>query len=94
MWTPEANKEGYDAGSAMQYVDKLKGRLLLYYGTSDNNVHPSNSLQLIKALQAAGKSFDLQVGPDQGHSGVNQQRMMEFFIDNLVARPAMAATDQ
>jgi len=94
MWTPEANKDGYDAGSAMQYADKLKGRLLLYYGTSDNNVHPSNSLQLIKALQAAGKSFDLQVGPDQGHSGVNQQRMMEFFIDNLVMRPALAATDQ
>ncbi|HEY7287924.1 MAG TPA: DPP IV N-terminal domain-containing protein [Vicinamibacterales bacterium] len=94
MWMPEANKDGYDAGSAMQYADKLKGRLLLYYGTSDNNVHPSNSLQLIKALQAAGKSFDVQVGPDQGHSGVNQQRMMEFFIDNLVTRPALAATDQ
>jgi dipeptidyl-peptidase-4 len=94
MWTPDANKDGYDAGSAMRYSDKLKGRLLLYYGTSDNNVHPSNSLQLIKALQAAGKSFDVQVGPDQGHSGVNQQRMMEFFIDNLVTRPALAATEQ
>ena len=77
----------------MQYVDKLKGRLLLYYGTSDNNVHPSNSLQLIKALQAAGKSFDLQVGPDQGHSGVNQQRMMEFFIDNLIVRPAVVTSN-
>jgi dipeptidyl-peptidase 4 len=56
----------------------------LYYGTADNNVHPSNSLQLIKALQQAGKTFEVQVGPDQGHSGVNQQRMMEFFIENLV----------
>jgi dipeptidyl-peptidase-4 len=61
----------------------LKGRLLLYYGTADNNVHPANSLQLIDALQAAGKSFELQVGPDRGHSGVNQDRMMEFFIDVL-----------
>ena len=26
-------------------------------------------MQLIQALQRAGKSFDVQVGPDQGHSG-------------------------
>ena len=47
-------------------------------------------MQLIKALQAAGKSFEVQVGPDAGHSGVNQQRMMEFFIENLVMRPERA----
>jgi dipeptidyl-peptidase-4 len=29
----------------------------------------------------------VQVGPDAGHSGVNQQRMMEFFIENLIMRP-------
>jgi hypothetical protein len=29
----------------------------------------------------------VQVGPDQGHSGVNPQRMMEFFIENLIMRP-------
>ncbi len=84
MWIPEENKDGYDAGSAMTYADKIKGRLLLYYGTADNNVHPSNSLQLIQKLQQLGKSFDLQVGPDLGHSAVNSQRMMEFFIENLV----------
>jgi dipeptidyl-peptidase-4 len=90
MWIPEENKEGYDAGAAMTYVNNLKGRLLVYYGTADNNVHPSNALQLIKALQQAGKSFEVQVGPDQGHSNVNQQRMMEFFIENLVMKPAAA----
>ena len=87
MWIPEENKEGYDAGSAMTYANNLKGRLLIYYGTADNNVHPSNAMQLIKALQQAGKSFEVQVGPDQGHSNVNQQRMMEFFIENLVIHP-------
>ncbi len=91
MWTPDGNKDGYEAGAAITYADKLNGRLLLYYGTADNNVHPSNSLQLIKALQSAGKSFDLQVGPDLGHSAVNQERMMEFFIDNLVLHPAVSA---
>jgi dipeptidyl-peptidase-4 len=87
MWIPEENKDGYDTGAAMTYANNLKGRLLIYYGTADNNVHPSNSMQLIKALQQAGKSFEVQVGPDQGHSNVNQQRMMEFFIENLVIHP-------
>ena len=91
MWIPQENKEGYAAGSAMTYAKDLKGRLLLYYGTADNNVHPSNSMQLIRALQQAGKSFEVQVGPDLGHTGVNQQRMMEFFIENLVLHPAAAA---
>ena len=40
-----------------------------------------------EALQQAGKSFEVQVGPDAGHSGVNNQRMMEFFIENLIQHP-------
>lgn len=84
MWIPQENKAGYDAGSAMTYADKLAGRLMLYYGTADNNVHPSNTMQLIQALQRAGKSFEVQVGPDQGHTSIRQERMMEFFIENLV----------
>ncbi len=87
MWTPEGNRDGYDAGNAMTLAKNLRGRLLLYYGTADNNVHPNNTMQLVKALQAAGKSFELQVGPDAGHTSVNIDRMMEFFIENLVMRP-------
>jgi dipeptidyl-peptidase 4 len=83
MGLPADNKEAYAATSVMSFVPNLKGRLMLYFGTADNNVHPSNSLQLITALQRAGKSFDLQVGPDLGHTPLRQERMMEFFIDNL-----------
>ena len=86
MWLPQENKEGYDKGAVMTYAKSLKGRLLIYYGTADNNVHPNNSMQLIQALQRAGKSFEVQVGPDQGHGSVNRDRMMEFFIENLVLR--------
>ena len=92
MWIPQENKAGYEAGSAMTHARELKGRLMLYYGTADNNVHPSNAMQLIAALQAAGKSFDVQVGPDRGHSGVNQERMMEFFIENLLMKAQVPLT--
>ena len=86
MWIPQENKDGYEAGNAMKYIDNLKGRLMIYFGTADNNVHPTNAMQLIQALQKAGKSFEVQVGPDAGHSGLRPDRMMEFFIENLVLR--------
>ena len=84
MWIPQENAEGYDAGSAMHYAADLQGRLMLYYGTADNNVHLSNTMQMIAALQEAGKNFELQVGPDRGHTGLNRDRMMEFFIESMV----------
>jgi dipeptidyl-peptidase-4 len=83
MWIPQENAKGYDAGSTNTYAAQLKGDLLLYYGSADNNVHPSNMMQMVAALQAAHKHFELQVGPDRGHSAVNSQRMMEFFIQSL-----------
>jgi dipeptidyl-peptidase-4 len=91
MWIPQENKDGYEAGSAMKYASNLKGRLMLYYGTADNNVHPSNMMQLIASLQQAGKSFEVQVGPDRGHSGINSDRMMEFFVENLILNRGSAA---
>ena len=89
MWIPQENAAGYDAGSTLKYVNNLKGRLMLYWGPADNNVHPNNMMQLIQALQKAGKSFDVQVGPDLGHTGLNADRMMEFFIENLKPRTAV-----
>lgn len=80
----ENNLKGYEASSLMNYAKDLKGELMIFYGTNDNNVHPANSLQLIQSLQKAGKSFEVQVGPDQGHTALNTFRMMEFFIQHLV----------
>ena len=40
MGLPQQNDAGYQAGSAMTHAGALKGRLMLYYGTADNNVHP------------------------------------------------------
>lgn len=86
MDLPQDNEAGYDAGSALAYATDLRGRLMIYYGTADDNVHPANALMLIQALQKARKSFEVQVGPDRGHTGLDRERMMEFFLENLVLR--------
>ena len=87
MWIPQENADGYDKGAAMSYAKNLSGRLMLYYGTLDNNVHNNNMMQLVQSLQRAGKSFELQAGPDLGHTSLNGGRRMEFFIENLVQHP-------
>jgi len=84
MGTLDNNLEGYEKSSVMGMVDQLQGELLIFFGTADNNVHPSNSLQLIKAFQDAGKSIEVQIAPDGGHTALNRDRMMEFFIKHLV----------
>lgn len=81
---PGPDAAAYDRAAVLTYAGQLIGDLLIYYGTSDDNVHPKNALQLIKALQAARKSFEVQVGPDRGHTAVDQTRMMEFFIERLI----------
>jgi dipeptidyl-peptidase-4 len=86
MWTPQENKIGYDAANPVNYITNLQGRLMIFYGTADDNVHPNNSMQLIAALQKAKKSFEVQVGPDLGHTSLGRDRMMEFFIENLVLK--------
>lgn len=83
MDTPQNNPEGYKAGSAMEYAKNLKGALCLYIGTADDNVHPSNTWQMINALDRAGKPYRLYAGVDQGHSGLSFARKMEYFIDAL-----------
>lgn len=83
MDTPQNNPEGYKAGSAMEFAGNLKGQLCLFYGTADDNVHPTNTHQLIAALDKEGKPYRLYVGVDQGHAALRQDRMLEFFIQAL-----------
>jgi dipeptidyl-peptidase-4 len=83
MDTPQNNPDGYKMGSAMEYAKDLKGSLCLYIGTADDNVHPSNTWQMINALDKAGKPYRLYAGVDQGHSALQFARRMEYFIDAL-----------
>tara|TARA_B100000575_G_C23135814_1_gene659799 strand:+ start:626 stop:2848 length:2223 start_codon:yes stop_codon:yes gene_type:complete len=89
MNTPQANKDGYDVGSAMTYADDLKGKLLVIHGTIDNNVHPGNTIQLIDALIEADKKFDLMMYPGNRHgirgaAGRHYNKMrMNYLIENL-----------
>ncbi len=64
---PSGNPDGYRDSSSVNQADKLGGALLLIHGTSDDNVHVQNTLQLAEKLYLAGKPYDLQLYPNKNH---------------------------
>lgn len=96
MDTPAENPEGYKATSVMTYADRLKGTLRIVHGTTDDNVHMQNSMQLINKLQDLGKPFEMMVYPNERHGiGANVRAKRDhlvsenasFFYRHLLNKP-------
>lgn len=67
MGLPKENVKGYDDSSMPKAAAQLHGALLLVHGTSDDNVHFQNSIQMIDALVKAGKQFRFMAYPNKTH---------------------------
>jgi dipeptidyl-peptidase-4 len=80
-----SNRDGYDRGSPISYVDGLKGDLLLVHGSGDDNVHFQNSELLINALVAANKPFQMMEYPNRTHC-VCQGRSTTLHLFSLITR--------
>ena len=83
---PDGNAAGYDENSPLNFADRLKGNYLLVHGTGDDNVHLQNSLDMLTALEAAGKQFEFRLYPNKNHSiyggntRLNLYQLMTDFI--------------
>jgi len=57
MQTPQHNPDGYNRSSVVtaEAAKNLRGKLLILHGVKDDNVHFQNAIQLVNALQRAGK---------------------------------------
>jgi len=93
MGTPQDNPEGYKQASVMTYVKNYKGLLRLTQGTMDDNVHMQNTMQLVSALQNAGKHFELMFYPGGAHGwlGLHEKyahyrKEDQAFIDKNLLR--------
>lgn len=68
--TPGEHPEAYKRSSPIHHVARLKNHLQIQHGMVDSNVHFQDAVQLIDALVAAGKQFDLVVYPQSDHGWV------------------------
>ncbi len=89
---PQYNAAGYDDHSPLRLarlLDDTRTRLLLIHGTADDNVHFQHTAEMARALNRAGKRYDMMVYPDQNHSMMPddtanvRQKMIDYTLEHL-----------
>jgi len=90
MRTPNENGENYDVNSPINFVNEMQGKYLLVHGSADDNVHYQNTMEMVNALVAANKDYELLIYPDRNHGiyGGNTRlhlynKMTDFILKNL-----------
>ncbi|MBV6499580.1 MAG: hypothetical protein CJBNEKGG_02037 [Prosthecobacter sp.] len=87
QWMGWPVDDSYIRSSNKEDAHKLQGRLLLIVGELDTNVDPASTLQVVAALQKAGKSFDFMPIAGTGHGAAEtpfgSRLRMEFLVRHL-----------
>jgi len=91
MWWNE-QWMGYPIGpqyaecSNVDNAAKLQGKLLLIVGEMDDNVDPASTMQVVNALIAAKKDFELVVLPGVNHTlggDYGEKKRRDFFVKSF-----------
>ena len=89
MDTPQENKEGYEKNNLLNYVQNLKGKLLMIHGAQDPVVVWQHSILYQKKAVDKGVLVDYYVYPGHEHNvlGKDRAHLMDkictYFIENL-----------
>lgn len=80
--------DSFDSQSNWRKARNLRGKLMLAYGTLDDNVHPVATQLVIDELIKANKDFDLLVLPNRNHGFAAEpymvRRTWDYFVRNLL----------
>jgi len=79
MGLPKNNEEGYRNSSPVHFVENLKSPLLLIHGTSDDNVHFQNAIQIFDALIKHNKQFQSICYPRMTHGIRDRKSRIHLF---------------
>jgi dipeptidyl-peptidase-4 len=71
-------------------VKNIKGKYFLIHGSTDDNVHYQNAMEMVNALVKANKQFDMFIYPNRNHGiyGGNTRNhlfnmMFDYTLKNL-----------
>lgn len=76
---PKESEDDYRRTSPITAAANLHGHLLEVHGTSDDNVHMQNTIQMTNAFITAGKKFDLMLYPRKTHGIAGQAARTDLF---------------
>jgi len=79
MHTPSENEKGYEQFNPINLAKNLNGNLLIIHGTADDNVHFQNSVEMVNALNEAGKTYQFYMYPDKAHSINSSKSRYDVF---------------
>ena len=96
QWMSYPIDESYKECSNVENAWRLERPLMLLVGELDDNVDPASTMQVVSALQKAGKDFDLVVIPGAHHTmgeTFGEHKRADFFVRHLlgVNPPAWSA---
>ena len=79
MGIPLDNEAGYHDSSPVNFPGDLHGSLLEVHGTSDDNVHMQNTVQMINGFINSGKQFELMLYPRKTHGIAGKAARSHLF---------------
>ncbi len=88
MDTPQENPEGYKKARVHNYIQNLKGKLLLIHGSVDPTVVPQHSITLLKAAVDNKVQLDFFTYPMHKHNVRGRDRvhlvkkMLAYIVEN------------
>jgi dipeptidyl-peptidase-4 len=85
MGLPDENVQGYHSGSAINFAEGLRGKLLVIHGSGDDNVHFQGTERLVNRLVELEKSFDFMEYPNRTHA-ISERKGTSFHVYSLIAR--------
>ena len=96
MGLPKDNAQAYANTSLIPKAANLKGKLMIAHNIEDDNVLFQNTVQMLQALEGAGKQFELSLYTQKTHGvgGPDSRQldatMLDFFRRTLVEASAPA----
>ncbi len=78
--TPEELGEKYRLASPGNFIEAIKGSLLIVHGRADSNVGPENTTVAVRELTAMGIAHEVLWFEDEGHGVTKQSNLVTFMV--------------
>jgi dipeptidyl aminopeptidase/acylaminoacyl peptidase len=90
--TPSEQPERYFNASSANFIERIKGRLMIVHGMMDSNVSPENTKAAVRDLDRAGIPYELLIFDNEGHgiyrAGNREilfRRVAQFFEESFAS---------
>lgn len=90
--SPDEVPERYQNASPGNFIDQIRGHVMVVHGLADSNVGPENTHAAIRELTAAGIPHQAMLFPDEGHGVTRRDNLVDYlertaaFLDDAFAK--------